>query len=346
MAHALAEAHPSISNGAIPRFPATVAAARAGVGSHGASAEPSHSWSLNAALLAAVALAALWSAPATAVEPVLEGCLVSLIDEVKVPTREAGVIMKLAIRQGDLVKRGDVLAEIDDDQPQMEKRRAQAEHEQAVAKAQSDVDVRYSVKAQGVAEMTFRKAADSHVRIPGSVTEVERERLKLEWEKTGLQIEQAQLDRSLADLTARSKGVELEAAEKGIERRLIRSPLDGEVEEVFPHEGEWLQPGDPLARIVTVDRLYVEGFVDSARFGPAELRGRPVTVEVTLDNDRVEQFEGQILKIKHRVEGGSYRVVADVKNRQTGGEWLLRAGQIVRMTIHSDRTPLPAAVAN
>ena len=127
---------------------------------------------------------------------------------------------------------------------------------------------------------------------------------------------------------------------------MIRSPLDGEVEEVFPHEGEWLQPGDPLARIVTIDRLYVEGFVDSARFGPAELRGRPVTVEVTLDNDRVERFEGQILKIKHRVEGGSYRVVADVKNRQTGGEWLLRAGQIVRMTIHSDRTPLPAAVSN
>ena len=68
--------------------------------------------------------------------------------------------------------------------------------------------------------------------------------------------------------------------------------------------------------------------------------------EASFDNDRVERFEGQILKIKHRVEGGSYRVVADVKNRQTGGEWLLRAGQIVRMTIHSDRTPLPAAVSN
>ena len=346
MAHSLAEAHPSRSNGAIPRFPATAGAARAGVfGQRGSQNQGMASY-LGGALLAAVALAALWSPPATAAEPVLEGCLVSLIDEVKVPAREAGVIMKLAIRQGDLVAKGDVLAQIDDDQPQMEKRRAQAEHEQALAKAESDVDVRYSEKAQGVAEMTFRKAEDSHVRIPGSVTEVERERLKLEWEKTGLQIEQARLDRSLADLTAKSKGVELEAAEKGIERRVIRSPLDGEVEEVFPHEGEWLQPGDPLARIVTIDRLYVEGFVDSARFGPAELRGRPVTVEVTLDNDRVEQFEGQILKIKHRVEGGSYRVVADVKNRQTGGEWLLRAGQIVRMTIHSDRTPLPAAVTN
>jgi len=293
-----------------------------------------------------VCLLAAWAGLAVAAEPVLDGCLVSLIDEVKVPAREAGVIMKLAIRQGDLVAQGDVLAQIDDDQPQMERNRAAAEHEQAVAKAESDVDVRYSEKAQGVSEMAYLKAKQSADRIPGSVTDVEVQRLKLEWEKTGLQIEQAKLERRLAALAARSKEVELEAAGKGIERRLVRSPLDGEVEEVFPHEGEWLQPGEPLARIITIDRLYVEGFVDAAAFGPADLRGRPVTVEAKLDSDREERFEGLVLKIKHRVEGGSYRVVAEVKNRLDRGEWLLRAGQIVRMTIHSDRPPLEAAARN
>jgi macrolide-specific efflux system membrane fusion protein len=276
-------------------------------------------------------------------EPVLEGCLVSLIDEVKVPTREAGVIKRLAIRQGDLVKKGDILAEIDDDQPQMERRRAEAEHSQAVAKAASDVDVRYSEKAQDVAKATYEKAAQSDERVKGSVTEVERQRLRLEWEKTELQIEQAKLERHLTALAATSKQVELEAAEQAIERRRIRSPLDGEVEEVFPHEGEWLQPGEPLARIITIDRLYVDGFVDATRFGPAVLRGRPVTVEVSLDNGRVESLEGKIFKIKHRVEGGSYRVVAEVKNRQDRGEWILRAGQIVRMTIHSGQPPVVAA---
>jgi macrolide-specific efflux system membrane fusion protein len=283
-------------------------------------------------------VAAKQTAPSPA-EPVLEGCLVSLIDEVKVPTREAGVIKRLAIRQGDIVKKGDILAEIDDDQPQMERRRAEAEHSQAVAKATSDVDVRYSEKAHDVAKATYDKAEDSHKRVGGSVTEVERHRLRLEWEKTELQIEQAKLERQLASLAATSKQVELEAAEQAIERRRIRSPLDGEVEEVFPHEGEWLQPGEPLARIITIDRLYVDGFVDASKFGPAVLRDRPVTVEIKLDNGRVEALEGRIFKIKHRVEGGSYRVVAEVKNRQDRGEWLLRAGQIVRMTIHSGQPP-------
>jgi len=279
------------------------------------------------------------------VEPVLEGCLVSLIDEVKVPTREAGVIVRLAVRQGDVVKKGDVLATVDDDQPQMEKRRAEAEHKQAVSKASSDVDVRYSEKAYDVAKATYDKAEQSHDRVKDSVGEVERRRLKLESEKTQLQIEQAKLERHLASLAATSKEVELEAAQQGIERRLIRSPLDGEVEEVFPHEGEWLQPGEPLARIITIDRLYVEGFVDASLFGPASLRARAVTVKVTLNNGRVESFEGRIFKIKHRVEGGSYRVVAEVKNRQDGGEWLLRAGQIVRMTVHSGRPPTRSAAA-
>jgi multidrug efflux pump subunit AcrA (membrane-fusion protein) len=296
--------------------------------------------------LLAVLCCLIWGVVAVSAEPaepVIEGCLVSLIDEVEVPAREPGVVVTLVIRQGAVVAKGDVLAKIDDDQPQMEKRRAQAEHDQTLARAESDVDVRYSKKAQGVAEMTYRKAEDSHARSPGSVTEVERERLKLEWEKTGLQIEQAELERQLAALDATSKGVEVEAADKAIERRVIRSPLAGEVEEVFAHEGEWLQPGDPLARLIRTDRLYVEGYVDAARFNPGDVRDRPVTVAARLAGGREASFAGRIFNVKPRMESGNYRVVAEVENRQDDGEWLLRAGQFVTMTIHSAQAPLPPA---
>jgi len=291
----------------------------------------------------AAALPADAPAAGTSGEPVLEGCLVSLIDEVKVPAKEPGVIVELLVRQGAVVAKGDVLAKIDDDQPQMEKRRAQAQHDQALAKAKSDVDVRYSQKAQGVAEMAFRKAEQSHEKVTGAVTEVERERLKLEWEKAGLQIEQADLERKLASLEATSKEVEVEAAGNAIERRVIRSPLAGEVEEVIPHEGEWLQPGDPLARLIRTDRLYVEGYVDAARWNPADIRDRPVTVEARLAGGKAETFRGRIFNVKPRMESGNYRVVAEVDNRQAAGEWLLRAGQFVTMTVHSTRPPLPPA---
>ncbi len=279
---------------------------------------------------------------AFAEEPVLERCLVSLVEEAKVPAREPGVLVELTVREGATVRRGDVIARIDDDQPQMEKRKAKAEHDQAIAKAESDVDVRYSITAEQVAEVEHKKALESHAKVPGSVTEVERARLMLNERKSELQIEQAQLERRMATLAAASKGVELEAAENSIERRLIKSPLDGVVVQIFPHQGEWMQPGDPLARVVRADKLRVEGYVDSSRFGPEEVRDRPVTVEVKLADDRKESFQGRIVFMSPLVEsGGDYRVFAEVENRQApgSGQWLLRAGQTARMTIHSSQPP-------
>ncbi|MFN5757724.1 MAG: efflux RND transporter periplasmic adaptor subunit [Planctomycetia bacterium] len=284
---------------------------------------------------------ALAVAPSAA-EPVLERCLVSLVEEAKVPAREPGVLVELVVREGATVRRGDVIAKIDDDQPQMEKRKAKAEHDQAVAKAESDVDVRYSIAAEQVAEAEHKKALESHAKVPGSVTEVERARLMLNERKSELQIEQAQLERHMASLAAASKGVELEAAENAIERRLIKSPLDGVVVQIFPHQGEWMQPGDPLARVVRADKLRVEGYVDSSRFDPEVVRDRPVTVEVTLADDRKESFPGRIVFTSPLVEsGGDYRVFAEVENRQAAGsgQWLLRAGQTARMTIHSSQPP-------
>jgi multidrug resistance efflux pump len=112
---------------------------------------------------------------------------------------------------------------------------------------------------------------------------------------------------------------------------------------VFPHIGEWLQPGDPLATVIRTDRLYVEGYIDAARFNPVDVRDRPVTVEARLADDRRESFTGRIFNVKPRMESGNYRVVAEVDNRQVDGEWLLRAGQFVTMTIHSGQPALPPA---
>ena len=296
--------------------------------------------------LVAMALVVLpGAAHATDADPVLERCLVSLMEEAKVPAREAGVLEELLAREGDVVKRGDIIAKIDDNQPQMEQRKAKAEHDQAVAKAESDVDIRYAVAAEKVAQIEFEKAAESDRKVPGSVTRVELNRLQLNEQKSELQIEQAELEKKVSTLAANSKSVEVDAAENAIERRLITSPLDGVVVQVFPHQGEWMQPGDPLARVVRADKLRVEAYVDSTRWNPEQVRDRPVTAEVVLADNRREQFKGRIVFTSPIVEsGGDYRVFAEVENRQIEGtqQWLLRAGQTATLTIHSKEPPLPA----
>jgi RND family efflux transporter MFP subunit len=276
--------------------------------------------------------------------PVLERCLVSLVDEAKLSAGEAGLLVEVSVKAGDRVKAGQVIARINDDQPQMAKLRAKAEYDQAVAKAGSDVDVRYAQKAQAVAQKASEKAEQSHRSVPGSVTDVERDRLRLEWEKSGLQIEQAQLERQLADLAAKVKEAEVETAEIEIRRRLVTAPLDGEVVDVMGHQGEWMQVGAPLAHVVRTDKLRVEGYVDAGKWDPEQIRGRPVTVVVPLADGRTETFTGRISFVSPLVEsGGDYRVFAEVANRQaaSSGEWLLRAGQTATMTIHSDQPAAP-----
>ena len=298
------------------------------------------------ALVAASLPGALAQPPARAPagpEPVLTRCLVSLLTEAKVPAREAGVLVELRVREGDAVSAGEVIARIDDSQPQFEKRKAKAEHDQALAKAESDVDVRFSIASERVAAAEFEKAQLANDKLEGSVTRVELDRLELNERKAELQIEQAELERRMTSLAADSKAVEVEAADKAIERRAITAPLDGTVVQVFPHQGEWMQPGDPLARVVRTDRLRVEGYVDSARFDPERIRDRPVTVTVTFADERSESFEGRIVFTSPLVDsGGDYRVWAEVENRRVGdsGQWLLRAGQSATMRIHSSRPAL------
>jgi macrolide-specific efflux system membrane fusion protein len=304
---------------------------------------PATTLSVAVLCLLAAAVGPLVPAAGADTQPVLQRCLVSPVEEAKVPAREPGVLEELIVREGDAVKRGDVIAKIDDNQPQMERRKAKAEHDQAVAKAESDVDVRYAVAAEKVAQIEFEKAAESDRKVPGSVTRVELNRLQLNEQKSELQIEQAQLERKLAELAAAAKGVEVEATENSIERRLITSPLAGIVVQVFPHQGEWMQPGDPLARVVRADKLRVEGYVDSTRWNPEQVRDRPVTAEVMLADNRREKFPGRIVFTSPIVEsGGDYRVFAEVENRQREGtqQWLLRAGQTATMVIHSLEKPL------
>jgi multidrug efflux pump subunit AcrA (membrane-fusion protein) len=305
---------------------------------------PGINWTLRGVLLGVAFTSVTAASLGQEREPVLERCLVSLIEEAQVPAREAGVLVELNIREGDVVSMGDIIAGIDDSQPEFDRRKAIAEHAQAQAKADSDVDVRYAISAEEVAKAEYDKANESNKRVPGSVTRVELDRLQLTWKRGELQIEQAQMERKLSSMAVQSQEVDIAAAEAAIDRRKIRSPLDGMVVQVYPHLGEWMQPGDPLARVVRTDSLRVEGYVDSAEFEPEQVRDRPVTVIVNLAGERTETFAGRIVYVSPLVEpGGDYRVWAEAENRKPDGsnQWLLRPGQTATMTIHAGKPALP-----
>ena len=45
-------------------------------------------------------------------EPVLTRCLVSVVEEARIPAREAGVLLELSVKEGDEVRRGGAIARL------------------------------------------------------------------------------------------------------------------------------------------------------------------------------------------------------------------------------------------
>jgi len=200
--------------------------------------------------------------------------------------------------------------------------------EMALRRADSDIRVQAAKKAMKVAENDLRRATQARERFSDAVSQSEVDGLALAHERAMLEAQQAELERQLDALTAEVERQTAEGSETSVlraemelkqaefdqnvlrlradaihtevdktrldvERHTIVSPLGGVVAEVLRKPGEWVQPGDTVARVVRLDRLRAEGFLASSQAIPlaqilADFRRRgeqdeatPVSVTLT-----------------------------------------------------------------
>ena len=86
------------------------------------------------------------------------------------------------------------------------------------------------------------------------------------WTGAFHEIRLREVERGNAELEAKVKKAELKAVEVEIDRREVKSPLDGIIVERLKHEGEWVQPGETMFKIVGLKRLRVEGTVPANKY--------------------------------------------------------------------------------
>ncbi len=274
-------------------------------------------------------------------------CLVSLIQEAHVSAQEAGILVEMAVREGQYVEAGQTLARIDDAQSVTAQRVAALKLKVAQEQADNNISVRYAESAAQVAHAEYEQAWRANQRTRGTVTDAELRRLMLTERRATLAIEQASFDLRVAGLESQVHEAEVEAATNQVQRRRITAPLDGVVVRVDRNVGEWVQPGDPLLHVVRIDRLRVEGFLPATEaidrdgrvvtrgYAPSQIDGRPVTVTVPLADGRQESFQGRVVFVSPLVQaGGEFRFWAEVENRKEGNHWLLLPGSMAAMAIH------------
>lgn len=266
----------------------------------------------------------------------LPNCPVSIIDEAQVPARVQGQLLELAVREGAMVKKGDVLGRIDDAVLQKTLQVKQYQLEAAKKEADNDVNVRYAKWSNLVADAEYQQAVEANNRAPAAVPQAEMRRLILERGKTALAIEQAAHDLEVAKLTVQVRQAELAEVEEQIAMYQIIAPLDGVVVKRFLHSGEWVKPGDAVFHVLRMDRLRIEGMVNAEQYLPGQLSDARAVFTVTLPKLGRQQFQGQVVFVSPLVEvTGDFTVWAEVNNvwDEKTGAWLLRPGLTGELTI-------------
>jgi RND family efflux transporter MFP subunit len=153
---------------------------------------------------------------------------------------EPGVITKIVVQEGDVVRQGQVLASLDNEV-----------HLATLAVAQKNME---SVGAlnSAVAEVKLRRdRLESFLALRAKEfarqEEVERARAELS-------IAESKLLSVQEDLAI--KKLEYEKIKAQVERRIIRAPADGVITKLFKDEGEYAAPTDPtLFTLVQLNRL-------------------------------------------------------------------------------------------
>jgi macrolide-specific efflux system membrane fusion protein len=266
----------------------------------------------------------------------VDHCEVKIDEEAQVPAQEAGVLMKIYVHEGDQIALNEQLAQIDDMQSQKQKKNAQAEFSGAAEKANSDIDVRYASAAYEVAKFEYIRCQEANRKTPLAFSDVEMKEKEFAANKANLAIEQAGKQHIVDGFTADAKQAELELADESIKRRQITAPIDGVVQRIYAHLGEWVKPGDTVVRLIRMDRLRVEGYLDKDNYSPGDVADHPVIVQAVLANGRKVQFPGKIVFVDPEIQGEhEYEVRAEVDNRKENGHWLLRPGLPATMTIQS-----------
>lgn len=173
----------------------------------------------------------------------------------KIGSRDDGIIEEIPVERGDIVKKGQVLAFL-------ESRIEKLNVDLARLQAQQDVDIRSQRARLGYqrdeterVETLFKKRIVSNKELDEAV----------------VQQEIAKLDLESASIRREFLKVELFLAEERLDRRTIRSPINGIVTEINKAPGEYIYEQTPLLTLAWIEDLNVEVFVPVSRYGQIKL---------------------------------------------------------------------------
>ena len=231
------------------------------------------------------------------------------VNSAVVKARVAGELKGLTVREGDVVKAGQVIARIDASENQSRVRQTKEQAESA--KAQVDVVQRQYDNNKALVDQGF--------------------------------ISKTSLDTSLANLNAaratyKAALAATEVAVKAVDDAVLRSPIAGQVSQRMAQSGERVGVDTKIVEVLDLSRVELEASL-SAADSVAVRVGQ--TAELTIEG-LPQAVLAQVVRINPSAQAGSRSVLAYLSMDNQGGAQLLRQGLFAQGTLGTARASLLA----
>ena len=250
------------------------------------------------------------------------------------PAQQGGTLQSFAVKVGDYVKKGDVLATVDSELEKLSLDVSLQRLEMAREEAENDVNVRYAKKASSVANFKAQTVMEAVDDVKNTFSKSEVMTYLLTAEQFALQTEQAEHEQNLARMSVKVRQAEYDLAQHELARRQIKAPVDGVIEDVKHVVGDWVRAGEPIVRLIQLDRLKINSSLPYDPLTPAHVRGKSVVVTVPLAGKHVESFEGVVDSTGSDFGRGEIRIIVEVINKKdANGDWMLMPGMKGEMQI-------------
>ncbi|MBV6286709.1 efflux RND transporter periplasmic adaptor subunit [Pseudomonas aegrilactucae] len=225
-------------------------------------------------------------------------------DVIQIAPDVSGLIQQVAVRDNQVVKRGDVLFSIDQDRFRLALRQAQAtlaERSETLAQAQ-----REARRNRGLGNLVAQE-----------------------------QLEESQSRQARAQSALAEAQVAVDAAQLNLDRSVVRSPVDGYLNDRAPRAHEFVTAGRPVLSVVDSDAYHVDGYFEETKLAGIHI-GQAVDIRVMGDNTRLR---GRVQSIAAGIEDRDRSSGANLlPNVNPAFSWV-RLAQRIPVRIAFDEVP-------
>ena len=237
------------------------------------------------------------------------------VSTAQIAARTMGTVLQVTAKEGDFVKRGQLLAQLDDRELTSRRSAAQAASQAASAAVAQATKAVAAAQAQAdVMQKTYDRYA--YLKEQKSISPQEFDEINAKQQAAQASLEQARAGLQQAEAGSVQAQSEAKAAQEVAGYTRIVAPFDGRVTRRTVEPGSLVAPGSPLFVVEDISRYQLETTVAAEGLAAAKKSG---AARVELDALPGKPLSGKISEVEAGVDPTSQTLKARIDLPKEGG---------------------------